>query len=864
MGLFDLFKKAVKTATDTVAPSPFLQIINKAFDEYQVNGTNYWDIKANTSSPFNDYILPLSDKEKVAFIKESISEISISSSGRTSWSSGDKSIMIENIWSSYLSHLLKIKLNLDDEDMISILDAFCSHKRYSYGSIFHWPVSSLINQIAKQSKTNKPSAALIKRLEEFKASLTEYQEQLHESKDKTKLVEKIDIILFGAGDNEDAVKPTWFPAEDAFGKYANESIKAMKDDVRQKWFVLMLLSQRGSGASPSAKFLSESRQAIKDVGDDFFKQHIADWFQFIINLKEETTEHRHTYNGTEYINYTTEFIATINIDMIKGFVWMCTPFYNKSMLLQIASLADRTFRKIPGKGPASTGIGNACLYVLAKVKGLDGVGHLSRLKLRIKQSSTQNLIEKYLQQAAKEQGVSIEEIEDMAVSDYDLVHGAYSWELEGFTARLTIAGIGKTQLQWYKADGSLQKAVPTIVKEKQAAKLKKIKETIQQVELSLTAQRDRIDRMLKVERKLSWQQFNDYYFEHGLMSFIAHKLVWIFEEDDTKYAAIYINHQWQNTDGKLQYTPSEKTMVRLWHPVFETVYAIQNWRQFLMDQQIVQPLKQVFREVYLLTDAEINTNTYSNRMAAHILKQHQFNSLAKIRGWKYALMGCFDNGIDSDKASLLLPNVGLKAEYWINEVNAEDATNDTGIWLYVATDQIRFISTQTNEVVELIDVPALVFSEVMRDVDLFVGVASVGNDPSWSDNGGLPAYRNYWEAYSFGDLTELAKTRKAILEKLVPRLKIASVCEIKDKFLVVKGKLRTYKIHIGSTNILMEPNDQYLCIVPARSKEGTGTDKLFLPFEGDNGISLIISKAMLLAADDVITDTTITSQIKRK
>jgi hypothetical protein len=35
-------------------------------------------------------------------------------------------------------------------------------------------------------------------------------------------------------------------------------------------------------------------------------------------------------------------------------------------------------------------------------------------------------------------------------------------------------------------------------------------------------------------------------------------------------------------------------------------------------------------------------------MAAHILKQHQFNSLAKIRGWKYSLMGCFDNGMDSD------------------------------------------------------------------------------------------------------------------------------------------------------------------------------------------------------------------------
>ena len=80
---------------------------------------------------------------------------------------------------------------------------------------------------------------------------------------------------------------------------------------------------------------------------------------------------------------------------------------------------------------------------------------------------------------------------------------------------------------------------------------------------------------------------------------------------------------------------------------------------------------------------------------------------------------------------------------------------------------------------------------------------------------------------------------------------------------MVKGKLRTYKIHIGSTNILMEPNDQYLCIVPDRSKKNTA-ENIFLPFEGDAGISVILSKAMLLADDDKITDKTIISQIKIK
>src|SRR5439155_24587977 len=106
------------------------------------------------------------------------------------------------------------------------------------------------------------------------------------------------------------------------------------------------------------------------------------------------------------------------------------------------------------------------------------------------------------------------------------------------------------------------------------------------------------------------------------------------------------------------------------------------------------------------------------------------------------------------------------------------------------------------------------------------------------------------------------KTRKAVLERLIPRLKIAPRASLADKFLVVKGALRTYKIHLGSGNILMEPNDQYLCIVADRSTAGAkGAPSVFLPFEGDGTLSLILSKAFMLAEDSKITDPTITRQI---
>jgi hypothetical protein len=107
------------------------------------------------------------------------------------------------------------------------------------------------------------------------------------------------------------------------------------------------------------------------------------------------------------------------------------------------------------------------------------------------------------------------------------------------------------------------------------------------------------------------------------------------------------------------------------------------------------------------------------------------------------------------------------------------------------------------------EVPPMVFSEILRDVDLFVGVVSIGNDPAWQDGGREVRYGQYWQNYSFGELSATAISRREILERLIPRLKIASQCTLTDRFLVVQGTRRKYKIHLGAGNILMEPNRKH-------------------------------------------------------
>ncbi len=406
------------------------------------------------------------------------------------------------------------------------------------------------------------------------------------------------------------------------------------------------------------------------------------------------------------------------------------------------------------------------------------------------------------------------------------------------------------------------KSIPESWKKNFPKELKEFKLILKQIEMSLQQERDRIDRMFRLERKINYSHFYKTFFSGEITRNITRKLIWNFSTESKTIAAFYFQNKWIDLNEE-EFFPNEQMLISLWHPAEAGLEEIQNWREFLIQNEIKQPIKQAFREVYILTDAEINTKSYSNRMAAHILKQHQFNSLAKARGWKYSLLGAYDKGHSNEKAELYLPEKKIRAEFWVNELNVADQYNDTGIWLQVVTDQVRFMDLESGNTKSLVEISPIVFSEVMRDVDLFVGVASIGNDPTWRDNGGLLAERDYWTSYCFGNLSEFSKNRKSILENLIPKLKIANQAEIKDNFLYIKGRLRTYKIHLGSSNILMEPNDQYLCIVEDRNKKDL-TAGVFLPFEGDSIFALILSKAFLLAEDYKISDPTILSQILRK
>lgn len=661
-------------------------------------------------------------------------------------------------------------------------------------------------------------------------------------------------------------------AGEAWADVALQEIQTLAKPQQGVWAKLLSLCLQGTDSKPSSKWLKSAELLLSELGVDRFRSAVLTWFPLVDKPRTEPIQ-----SWNQWLPDPNPLLNDRNADILKGFVWICARTADGELARALANLAVSAYRKAPGVGPRCVRLGNACVWALGQMPGEDAVAQLALLKIKIKFGTAQKEVEKALNAAAARMGLPAAEIEEMAVPAYGLeTVGIRREQLGEFTAELIVTGTNAVELRWLKADGQPQKSVPKAVKDHHAEDLKELNQTVKDIQKMLPAQRDRIESLYLQGKTWTLVNWQARYLNHPLVGTLARRMIWQFTEGKNSSSGIWQSDHLVNQHGQPLDWLTANTQVELWHPITASTETILTWRNWLVENQIPQPFKQAHREIYLLTDAERQTETYSNRFAAHILKQHQFNALCGQRGWKNKLRLMVDDTYPP--ATLFMPAWGLRAEFWVEGIGSNYGvdTTDAGTYLYLATDQVRFypLSVGENsthaygggyggaagEPTPLAEIPALVLTEVLRDVDLFVGVASVGNDPNWTDGGPEGRYRDYWYDYSFGELSETAKVRQQLLQRLIPRLKIVDRCEFQDKFLVVRGQFRTYKIHLGSGNILMEPNNQYLCIVPDRSLQTS--NPVFLPFEGDTTLSLILSKAFLLADDTNIKDRSILSQIR--
>src|SRR5258708_23455039 len=232
------------------------------------------------------------------------------------------------------------------------------------------------------------------------------------------------------------------------------------------------------------------------------------------------------------------------------------------------------------------------------------------------------------------------------------------------------------------------KSGPAAVKRDHAAELKALKADADSAQKSLSAQRQRIEGFVLRGRSWTFGQWRERYLDHPLLGCLVRRLIWRIGEGESEHIAVggADENGFVDAGGERIEGVGEDEQLRLWHPINASVDQIEQWRMFLEARQIRQPFKQAHREVYLLTDAELQTRVYSKRFASHILKQHQMNQLAAYRGWKNKLRLMVDD--EDPPAQIELPQHGIRPEFWVQGVGEE--INHTRTYLYLSTEQQRF------------------------------------------------------------------------------------------------------------------------------------------------------------------------------
>lgn len=390
---------------------------------------------------------------------------------------------------------------------------------------------------------------------------------------------------------------------------------------------------------------------------------------------------------------------------------------------------------------------------------------------------------------------------------------------ETTTVEIKIDDEGKADL-FITKDGKEQKSIPT--KFKKDKRLDELKEGKTYLNKQFSRTKQSLENAMIRRDSFTVAELQKI-MEHPIVRAMLGKLVLI--NLKTNDSGFWKDDQIVNLDGKSIKTKETDTFV-IAHPAH--LYQAVQWdlyQKYLFENEIIQPFKQVFRELYVPTKDEIEHSNRSERYQGHQIQTNKTVALLRGRGWTVN----YEDG---------LQKVFHKEGIWVTLYAMADWFSPSDVEA-PTLEYVCFHSLNDNKVVPLTEIDSVIFSEVMRDVDLVVSVAHVGGvDPEASHS---------------------SMQMRGVLARESARLFKLDNVEVKERHILIKGKLGEYSIHLGSG--LVSKNGLQLSIIPVHSQH---RGRVFLPFVDDDPKSAeIITKMRFLAQDEKIKDPTILAQINK-
>ena len=271
-----------------------------------------------------------------------------------------------------------------------------------------------------------------------------------------------------------------------------------------------------------------------------------------------------------------------------------------------------------------------------------------------------------------------------------------------------------------------------------------------------------------------------------------------------------------------------KSPLLLAHPVdFNAAGLWAKWQSHLFAEKLVQPFKQVFRELYVPMPEE-SKQSESRRYSGYQIQVKQAAAALRSRGWTAS----YEDGLQKVfLAQGICVSLYAQAD-WFSPSDVEAPAIE-----YVQFSRTRYVPDASH--LHISDLDPVLYSEVMRDIDMAVSIAFVGGvDPET------------------GQSTK--ELRAAIVRCTAELMKFANV-SISGNHVHIKGMLANYTVHLGS-GLVRQEGGTVIPIIPVHSQH---RGRIYLPFMDEDPKTVeIISKVVLLAEDNKLKDPTILQWIQ--
>ncbi len=238
--------------------------------------------------------------------------------------------------------------------------------------------------------------------------------------------------------------------------------------------------------------------------------------------------------------------------------------------------------------------------------------------------------------AAKELGVSVEELSDRIVPDLGFGQDGsrtFSYGSRSFQVMITPA----LELEVFDEKNKKLKTLPSPGakddKEQSKQAYQEFKEMKKLLKTTIASQESRLEFALSTERKWSVKAWKALFVENPIMHQFAMGLIWgMYQEGEIQETFRYMEDGTFNTVEEDEYELPESGKIGLIHPLEVSKELIEAWREQLTDYEITQPIIQLERNIYEVEPQE-EENKELERFGGYVINHLSFAEKLMANGW---------------------------------------------------------------------------------------------------------------------------------------------------------------------------------------------------------------------------------------